>query len=119
MSYFTGHGYSEDFTQHMGELLASLTPDTSVCLTVGTDEVCQPCPHNRNGLCSKPEMTRALDLQVLDLCGLGDGYILKFGDFMRLVKDNILAQGLRKDICHDCEWDKLCTNKPGMWAAGN
>lgn len=119
MSYFSGHGYSEAFTEHMGELLASLTPDTPVCLTVGTDEVCVPCPHNRSGLCSKPELTSALDWEVLSLCGLGNGYILKFGDFMRLVEDNILAQGLREDICLDCEWDDLCAGKPGQWAAGN
>ena len=119
MAYFTGHGYSDGFTEHLAWLLASLTSETPVCLTVGTDAVCEPCPHNRNGLCDTPERTAAWDREVLELCGLGEGYILKFGDFTRLVQDNILELGLRADICGGCQWNELC-NSPttARWAGG-
>lgn len=112
MAYFVGQGYSDDFSANMTWLLGALAPETQVCLTVGTDAVCEPCPHNSCGLCNKAELVAAWDREVLDLCGLEEGYILKFGDYMRIVRENILEQGLRPDICGGCQWSDLCTGLP-------
>ena len=43
------------------------------------------------------------DRSVLTLCGLGDGYILSFGCFTRLVQERILSPGLRPSICGGCQ----------------
>ena len=115
MAYFTGRGYSDDFTANMAWLLETLTPDSPVCLTVGADAVCGPCPNNRGGLCDKPELVAAWDREVLELCGLGEGCILKFGDFTRLVQDNILETELRPGICGGCQWNDLCSGQPSRW----
>lgn len=115
MAYFAGYGYSGGFTAHLARLLEELTPETAVCLTVGTDVVCGPCPNNSGGRCDKPELVAAWDREVLELCGLGEGYILSFGDFTRLVSDHILELDLRREICGGCQWDSICASHPSRW----
>lgn len=119
MTYFVGQGYSDAFSANMSWLLETLKPDTQICLTVGTDAVCEPCPNNDCGLCSKAELVAAWDREVLELCALGEGYILKFGDFTRLIRNNILDLGLRPDICGGCQWNELCKKTAfTRWAGG-
>lgn len=116
MAYFVGHGYSDGFSAHMASLLERLAPDTPIRLTSSTDAVCGPCPNNHGGLCSKPEQVALYDRSVLTLCGLGDGYILSFGCFTRLVQERILSPGLRPSICGGCQWNDICSTQPSRWA---
>lgn len=115
MAYFAGYGYSDGFTAHMGALLASLAPETTVRLTVDTDRVCSACPNNRNGVCEKPELVAAYDNAVLALCGLQAGETLPFGRFTELVQGRILTPGLRPSICGGCQWNDLCSNRKSRW----
>ena len=115
MAYFIGLGYSDAFSAHMAGLLEELTGDSPVCLTVGTDAVCGPCPNNDGGTCGKPELVAGYDRAVLELCGLGEGYILSFGDFTALVQERILDQGIRREICGGCQWDGICSVQPSRW----
>jgi len=117
MAYFIGCGYSDSFTAHMARLLEDLKPGSIIRLTAGTDAVCGPCPNNTGGQCDKPELVALWDREVLELCGLGEGLILTFGDFTRLVEENILEPGLRPGICGSCQWDSICASHPSRWAA--
>lgn len=115
MAYFVGHGYSDAFSAHMAALLEELTPETPIRLTTAADAVCGPCPNNNEGLCDKPELVAAYDRSVLTLCGLGEGYILSFGCFTRLVQERILASGLRPAICGGCQWNDICSAQSSRW----
>lgn len=115
MAYFVGHGYSDAFSAHMAALLEELTPETPIRLTTATDAICGPCPNNNEGLCNKPELVAAYDRSVLTLCGLGEGYILSFGCFTRLVQERILASGLRPAICGGCQWNGICSAQSSRW----
>lgn len=115
MAYFVGHGYSDAFSAHMAALLEELTPEIPIRLTTATDAVCGPCPNNNEGLCNKPELVAAYDRSVLTLCGLGEGYILSFGCFTRLVQERILASGLRPAICGGCQWNDICSAQSSRW----
>ena len=115
MAYFVGHGYSDAFSAHMAALLEDLTPETPIRLTTATDAICGPCPNNNEGLCNKPELVAAYDRSVLTLCGLGEGYILSFGCFTRLVQERILASGLRPAICGGCQWNDICSAQSSRW----
>lgn len=115
MAYFIGRGYSDSFTVHMARLLEELTPDSPVCLTVGTDAVCGPCPNNCAGLCDKSELVAAWDREVLALCGLSGEDTLSFGDFTRLVEERIPEPGLRSGICGRCQWNDICASHPSRW----
>ena len=121
MAYFVGRGYSDAFSAHMAALLEELEPGSPVRLTVGTDAVCAVCPNNVGGRCHKPELVAGYDRSVLDLCGLGEGYILSFGDFTDLVQMRVLDPGMRREICGDCQWDGICSVQPSRWSrrAGN
>lgn len=116
MAYFAGYGYSDSFSAHMAALLEELRPESLVELAVDTDAVCGPCPNNVEGLCNKPELVAAYDRAVLNYCGLAEGEIIPFGRFTALVQEKILARGLRKKICRNCQWDGICTAQPSRWA---
>lgn len=116
MAYFIGHGYSDGFSAHMAELLEELRPGHPVRLTVGTDAVCGPCPHNAGGVCDQLELVAGYDRAVLAHCGLAEGQVLAFGQFTGLVQENILEPGLRPEICGDCQWNEICANQPSRWA---
>ena len=115
MAYFVGCGYSGAFSAHMAALLEELTPASPVRLTVAADAVCGPCPNNCGGLCDKPELVAGYDRAVLALCGLGEGYILSFGTFTRLVQERVLTPGLRPAICGDCQWNGICSSQRSRW----
>lgn len=115
MAYFIGYGYSDAFSAHMAALLEELRPESPIQLTVGTDAVCGPCPNNTEVLCNKPELTSAYDRAVLHYCGLTEGEIMPFGQFTALVQKKVLARGLRKRICGNCQWDKICAAQPSRW----
>ena len=115
LAYFTGAGYSGGFTAHMSAVLAGLSRETPVRLTVGTDIICAACPNNIDGLCEKPELVAAYDRAVLERCGLTDGAALDFGTFAALVQRRILAPGLRREICGGCQWDGICSTQRSRW----
>lgn len=116
MAYFVGYGYSGGFTAHMAALLAALTPDTPVRLTVDTDAVCAACPNNAGGVCDTPEKVANYDRAVLALCSLREGTVIPFGRFTDLVQARILAPGRRSALCGDCRWNNLCAAHPSRWA---
>lgn len=113
LAFFEGKGYNESFTAHMGEMLDRLMGDPVVRLTVGVDEICQKCPHNRvrKGFCDTAEKTERYDRQVLFYCGLQEGEELSFLSFAKTVKDKILEKGLQPSICGDCCWNAVCSGK--------
>ncbi len=115
MAYFIGEGYSQGFSAHMADVIASLAPDAPVRLTVGVDVVCAGCPHNVDGECHKPDLVAKYDQSVLDLCGIAEGSTMPFGVFTALVQSRILDPGLRRGICGDCQWDGLCSGQRSRW----
>lgn len=106
--FFRGEGYSGEFTDNMRALQERLAMNPEVILLQGTDDVCAHCPNNRGGACVFAEQTAAYDRQVLDLCGLSAGTRIRWEEFEKLVRENILARGKRKGICGECEWNELC-----------
>lgn len=115
MAYFIGCGYSSGFSAHMARLLAALRPDSPIRLTVGLDAVCGPCPNNREGSCRQLELVAGYDRAVLAACGLREGDELTFGRFTALVQERVLAPGLRRGICGNCQWNGICENQPSRW----
>lgn len=115
LAYFVGEGYSDGFSAHMAATLAALTAERPVRLTVGTDAICGACPNNLRGVCRDRALVEDYDRAVLARCGLSEGGTLPFGTFAGLVQNNILAAGLRRDICGGCQWDALCSAQRSRW----
>lgn len=113
--FFGGKGYDRTFTRHMQRILEELGQDPLVELKTGADEICSRCPHlgkgEGSGRCSEYERVEQYDRAVLEACGLQAGERLRWSAFERLVKERILAGGLRRQICGGCQWNEICGEK--------
>lgn len=117
MAFFQGKGYSDGFTAALASRLLELEgTDRLVLLTVGTDAVCAPCPHNCGGICNAADKVASYDRHVLNRCGLEEHAVLPFSAFTRLVQERILDAGVRREICGSCQWDSLCSTVPSRWS---
>jgi hypothetical protein len=115
-----GKGYSERFTQNMGEILEQINEgDRDIILHHGPDAICAP------RLCDKDDKTcHCLELHITDRDNEALGDFAKFPEFslfkignrFRLTKD--LINRLRavyktqeiRTACKGCEWYDLCTD---------
>lgn len=111
LAFFRGKGYSDDFTEHMGKMKRVLCRNPEVCVLAGTDEICGPCPNNKDGICSSASKVERYDRKVLSLCGIREGSVLLWTDFERLIRERVLEAGKREEICGDCQWNSICSKK--------
>ncbi|WMC91056.1 DUF1284 domain-containing protein [Kineothrix sp. MB12-C1] len=108
LAFFEGKGYSNGFVKHMAEIKGVLDKNPMVRLLERMDEICSACPHNKEKYCESEEKVLRYDSQVLHLCGLEAGREMEWKQFERLVEENIIGAGRRKEICGDCEWSNIC-----------
>lgn len=106
--FFKGEGYSGDFTLHMAEVIAGLTPFTPVKPVCGPDAICAGCPNLSGGVCASQSKVMRYDKAVLEACGAEEGRIMPWGELKALVERRVIAQGKRPLICSDCEWNDIC-----------
>lgn len=108
--FYQGKGYSSDFTDHMGKVLRAFeeAPEQMVRLVAAADLVCRHCPNQEAGTCTNQEKVKRYDEEVLRVCGILEGDVWPYQDFLKLVRERILDAGLRSAICGDCSWDDLC-----------
>ena len=112
LHYFQGKGYSGEFVRNMCHYKQLLeTEDPFIELVTGTDDICARCPNNQNGRCISVDKVHTYDLQVLQACELGNGTILHYSQFAKLVHDRILTTDRREEICGNCQWNDLCISK--------
>ncbi len=115
---FRGLGYSEEFAENMGKVVAEFNSEATlpVIIVAECDVICEPCPHNRENRCVKqPDSERrvaAKDLAVLRKLGLESGTRLVAARVRQKVKESFSSRDL-VEICPDCQWREL-----GYCAAG-
>lgn len=106
--FFTGKGYSKEFTENMYKVIEALRSGASVRLTCCADAVCAACPENAEGVCRAEEKASAYDRGVLCACGLKEGDALPYAAFHLAVTERVLKAGKRESICGGCEWNSIC-----------
>ena len=111
--FYEGKGYSPDFTNHMGKVIKDCnhSPQQVIRLMITADTVCENCPNNDDGICTSHEKVTRYDEEVLRVCGISEGELMPYADFIALVKKKIIDTGLRGHICGDCSWDDICREK--------
>ena len=109
MLFFRGRGYNAEFTAHMAEVISALREDTPVEVCACEDDICAKCPNREGGVCDSAEKAAAYDRRVLELCGLTEGQTLSYGEFRKLINQNIIIPKERAPVCSDCEWNEVCT----------
>ena len=68
--FFTGHGYSPEFTRHMEKVLSGMREGAGARLCSGADELCSACPNLEGGVCNCSEKVDRYDAATLSLLGI-------------------------------------------------
>lgn len=106
--HFEGKGYSGEFTKHMSEVIASLSPDTLITVVSRTDEICGKCPNNHSGSCTESDKVSRFDEAVLELTGISAGETLTYREFSDKITGHIIRAGKFSAVCGDCGWAGIC-----------
>lgn len=109
-SFFEGKGYSGEFTKNMQMIKEQLDRNPEICLLDEVDDVCVGCPNNLKGTCTSAGKVQDYDRQVLEYCQLVPKMQIRWKDFEKEVRENILDKGRREEICGNCEWNEICKN---------
>lgn len=113
--FFEGKGYSLAFVENMTAFLAE--PKQMLRITMGSDILCQECPHNLDGICDDEEKVERFDQRTVALCA--DAFKTdqpqSLSNLCLSVYENILQQGRLAEVCGECEWAPLCQDK---WQRG-
>lgn len=109
---FTGHGYNEEFTEHMKKVVAKLTdePATQITVARGCDDLCQRCPNQVNQACTSLDKVALMDQAVLSICHLAYGESAAWADLAGRARKRIFETDEFRHICADCQWIALCRN---------
>ena len=107
---FAGLGYDEAFTSNMTAVCRQLSesPDMSVTLCTGCDDLCACCPHSASGSCDSEEKVHSFDSAVLAVCGLQSGTTLQWSSLRSAVLHLILQTDEFDRICACCQWYAIC-----------
>lgn len=108
---FSGHGYSEAFTEKMTRLTKLLRAGEKLTVIVGADEVCAACPNrtSENGCMLSSEDVEKRDQAALQVLRLAPAEELIWEEvktrLSRLTEQEFQA------VCGGCRWQKegLCS----------
>lgn len=106
--FFTGHGYSEDFTRNMERVLAALNEGAPILLCEGADAICAACPGLECGMCRDSGKVVRYDAATLDALGMRLGQITCWAELRAQVMKRVILPGKLSGICPDCQWRELC-----------
>lgn len=108
VGFYTGSGYSKDFTNNMEHIIKCLSKNPMITLVTHSDIICEYCPHKDFNSCDTPSKVMSYDLSVLKMCNLKENDSILWNDFRNLVKTNILENGSFDSVCSDCQWSYIC-----------
>ena len=109
---FIGEGYSNDFVENMKSLIITLeeTPNQKVLIKSELDDICLKCPENKLEKCNSEDKVVALDKNVLECLSINDGEIHIWSE-IKLKANQKITKEQFKNICSDCKWYYICSNK--------
>lgn len=111
---FRGQGYSPLFVANMARIVHRLdnSPETSIQVVDGADDVCSACPHMDEGICNRPDQrVDELDQRVRAQLGLENGHKASWSSILDIISDRIDPFRLEV-VCTGCRWLDLdyCTS---------
>ncbi|MDD5700124.1 MAG: DUF1284 domain-containing protein [Candidatus Nanoarchaeia archaeon] len=108
-------GYDGDFEKNFTGIFKTIleNPDVEIIVKRECDNVCEKCPHIKDGMCNKPSKykishwIRVQDNKTMRLIKIKPNSIHKARDIFKLVADKIGNEELKK-ICKGCEYLDNC-----------
>lgn len=95
----------------MDGIIKDLKTNPLITLTPDTDIVCSACPHKKLGRCDEYSKVCEYDKRVLLHIWLSFGQKIRYSEFKRLIVENILLQNKLSNVCENCEWYSICSQK--------
>ncbi len=112
LQFFKGEGYTEEYVENLKSILERVKEE-EIEVIMGADEVCNPCPHLKDGICEKGEEQIAeLDLLAMNLLKVKPGDRLSW-EYAESKLPKIIGIWKRY-ACFDCEYAEICS-KDERW----
>ena len=108
MAFFQGKGYSDGFTEHMGNVVEAMSENPLLQIVVEADVICRKCPNLVKERCNTFELVQEYDKKVIAFCGISENAEISWNEFFSLISERILMSGKRKSICGNCQWNEIC-----------
>lgn len=102
---YSGKGYSEEFVEHMNEVVAMLRREepTLIDLTFSTDTLCGACPNMKAvDNCETNEKVKRYDRKVVEYFQLEEKEYV-YQELVKQIREQTTPEML-EDICDGCSW---------------
>lgn len=116
MQGFQGYGYSNDFTNHLQNIVTQLrtNPNTLIQVVAECDTICDGCPNLNESKCQKDNadsdsLIKNIDFNVLKHVGIDADSIMEFSLVIEKINEVLKNRAQLVDICGDCQWIEKCT----------
>lgn len=111
MTLFSGHGYDQNFSDHMQDLIDCFTQGEPFLLCEGSDAICRNCPNrtSHGGCTLGSEDVQKRDFQAMSVLGLSAGQRLDWEQRAKLLAQ--VDENSFQLVCGGCRWAKegLCS----------
>lgn len=111
MALFTGHGYSEEFTENMTSVIGDLKAGEPLRLASGPDDICAACPNllADGGCAHGTEDVRHRDQGAFTVLGAAPGGELTWQQVRARLLE--IDEGQFETVCSNCRWaaEGLCS----------
>ena len=115
INFFENKGYNDSFTKNMKEFINYLNDDSTITLatisTSHTDPICRKCPRMILNRCADHEKTEAYDKKTLRLTALSTNITYTWKKLKTQAIEKIIQQKKLHQICPDCCYFHICSQK--------
>lgn len=111
IQFFKGKGYSDDFIENMTNVIKKLNDNPPITIVTKDDIICKICPNLNEGVCLSENKVNNIDKKVMDICNISKNEVMLAKDYLKLVYDKIISKGMIEQICSDCQWISICSEK--------
>lgn len=119
MQGFQGYGYSDDFTNHLHNIVVRIkaNPDLLIQVIAECDAVCNGCPNCRESECRKEDgadlHVKNMDLEVLKFAGIKLNHVERASQLFThmnktFARTRAETRSQLATICGNCQWTKKC-----------
>ncbi|MEW6003071.1 MAG: DUF1284 domain-containing protein [Nitrospirota bacterium] len=112
LHFFSGEGYSRDFTENL-KVVLRMAKEEVIEIREGPDDICKKCPYLKSGKClfdeDAEEEIREMDKKALNLLKLSPGRKIKWDEIEKGLPE--IFREWSESYCGDCDWRWACEKK--------
>lgn len=107
--FFTGHGYSPSFVEHMTDILDRLDKENlTVTFVKHCDDICSCCPKRGGKHCINESHVLEHDRQCMEEYGISIHESRSWEEIKQTVLGKIKEDHCLPSVCDHCDWNYIC-----------